>query len=86
VNDEALHRLAGRIVSIGARPYKFGEVVIELGCSVGVARLSHNVERAVVFAAADEALYRAKGHGKARYEFSDDVPITEAVPECGGPP
>ncbi len=85
VNDEALHRLAGGIVSIGARPYKFGEVVIELGCSVGVARLSHNVERAVVFAAADEALYRAKGHGKARYEFSDDVPITEAVPECGGP-
>lgn len=86
VNDDALHKLAGRIVSIGARPYKFGEVVIELGCSVGVARLSHNVDGAVVFSAADDALYRAKGHGKGRYEFSDDVAVTETASESSEAP
>ncbi|HWV06516.1 diguanylate cyclase domain-containing protein [Ralstonia sp.] len=86
VNDDALHKLAGRIVSIGARPYKFGEVVIELGCSVGVARLSHNVDGAVLFSAADDALYRAKGHGKGRYEFSDDVAVTETASESSEAP
>ncbi|WP_343661852.1 PAS domain-containing protein [Ralstonia sp.] len=73
VNDDTLHRLAARLISVGARPYKFGEVVIELGCSIGVSRLRHNVDRAAVVAAADDALYRAKNLGKGRYEFADDV-------------
>lgn len=73
VNDDTLHRLAARLISIGARPYKFGDAVIELGCSIGVARLRHNVDCSAVVAAADDALYRAKNHGKGRYEFADDV-------------
>lgn len=73
VNDDTLHRLAARLISVGARPYKFGEVTIGLGCSIGVARLRHDVDRAALVAAADDALYRAKNRGKGRYEFADDV-------------
>ncbi len=72
-SDDTLHRLAARVVSVGARPYRFGEVTIGLGCSVGVARLHHDVDRAALVAAADDALYRAKNEGKGRYELADEV-------------
>jgi predicted signal transduction protein with EAL and GGDEF domain len=66
----AVDELARRLVARLAAPFSVGPLEIQVGASVGAARLpdSRGTEAGFeLFAAADRALYDAKSGGRRRY-------------------
>jgi len=79
VNDEQVVEVAGRIMENLDTPFALGRVEASVKASIGVAVLEGvavldgNAEREAeeLVREADQAMYRAKGEGGARYEISD---------------
>jgi diguanylate cyclase (GGDEF)-like protein len=72
--ERDLVELAERIVAVAARPIDVGADQLWIGASVGVAiARDAGTDADVLFAEADAAAYRAKGHGRGRAEVFDDA-------------
>lgn len=70
-NDELQAKaLASRLVAAISEPYEFAGQTCNVGVSIGVALCpQHSTRPEELLAAADLALYRAKGIGRGRYEL-----------------
>jgi diguanylate cyclase (GGDEF)-like protein len=64
--------LAQRLVDAVGQPMCVGDVVVQIGLSVGIAALVEGDGPDDVLARADEALRVAKGSGKNRWSLADD--------------
>ncbi|MFQ1000881.1 putative bifunctional diguanylate cyclase/phosphodiesterase [Modestobacter sp. SSW1-42] len=72
--ERDLVELAERIVAVSARPIDVGADQVWIGASVGVAvARDAGTDADVLFAEADAAAYRAKGHGRGRAEVFDEA-------------
>jgi diguanylate cyclase (GGDEF)-like protein len=70
---EQVIEVAGRIMESLGAPFALGRDEASVSASIGVAVLDGNAEREAeeLVREADQAMYRAKGEGGARYEFYD---------------
>ncbi|WP_238998904.1 diguanylate cyclase domain-containing protein [Azospira restricta] len=65
-----VERLAQKVLDAVGAPYRIGEIRAELTASIGIALFPEDQQSTdLLLAAADEAMYRAKEGGKARYCF-----------------
>jgi len=71
--DEQVGEVADRIMESLSAPFALGRGEASVRASIGVAVLDGNAEREAeeLVREADQAMYRAKGEGGARYEFYD---------------
>jgi diguanylate cyclase (GGDEF)-like protein/PAS domain S-box-containing protein len=68
--DEAITRLASRLVDAAAEAIIVNDEIIRLGASIGVARFPSDAQTAEdLLRCADEAMYRAKRAGRNRLEI-----------------
>ena len=68
--DDAITRLASRLVNAATEPIIVSEEVVRLGASIGVARFPVDAQSAEdLIRCADEAMYRAKRGGRNRLEI-----------------
>lgn len=68
--DDAITRLASRLVNAVTEPIIVSEEVVRLGASIGVARFPVDAQTAEdLIRCADEAMYRAKRSGRNRLEI-----------------
>jgi diguanylate cyclase (GGDEF)-like protein len=64
--------IADQLIDRLSRPYAVGTLAIEVSASIGLAASPQaGMTAAELLKAADEAMYRAKGGGRHRYEVSD---------------
>jgi diguanylate cyclase (GGDEF)-like protein len=70
---EQVVKVADRITESLGAPFALGRGEASVRASIGVAVLDGNAEREAeeLVWEADQAMYRAKGEGGARYEFYD---------------
>lgn len=67
----ALERIAARVLKEIAQPYKVQGTVLNITCSIGIARYPEDgVELDELMMRADKAMYEAKRAGKNTYAFS----------------
>lgn len=75
---EQVVNIARRIVEAMAAPFTLDHLEVRVSASVGIAVASGPGHRpAEVLASADAALYRAKEHGRDRYELDADAAAAE---------
>jgi diguanylate cyclase (GGDEF)-like protein len=78
-DDSEAEMLARRIIRQIATPFEFGELVMTVSVSVGIAAApAMGVELEALLRCADAALYRAKSGGRARLHFCADADRTAA--------
>jgi len=71
--EAELAALAGRLIATVARPVFLGDVEGQVSASIGIARGDAGVgEARALLAAADAAMYRAKGLGRGRWAFATE--------------
>ena len=72
--EQDLMELAERLVAEVSRPMVTGGATVRVGASIGVAvSRDGGTDPDVLFAEADTAAYRAKGHGRGRAEIYDET-------------
>ena len=72
-SERDLLELAERLITAVSEPMPVGDHSVRIGASVGVAvSRDGGADASVLFAEADTAAYRAKGHGRGRAEMFDD--------------
>ncbi|MCY7403607.1 MAG: EAL domain-containing protein, partial [Cryobacterium sp.] len=72
VGNTEVHRIADSIQAAIARPILVGDQIASVDASIGIAfGLGHD-DAELLLRNADQAMYLAKGRGRARYEVFDD--------------
>jgi diguanylate cyclase (GGDEF)-like protein/PAS domain S-box-containing protein len=76
---EAARRLATRLIAAIRKPIAVGDVTVEVGASIGIARCPGDGKSAeVLLQAADIAMYRGKHEGRGTYRFFEKRMDAEA--------
>ncbi|MFC7735677.1 putative bifunctional diguanylate cyclase/phosphodiesterase [Roseomonas sp. GCM10028921] len=67
--QEAISRVAARLVDLLSRPYLIDGCIAHIGASIGIAFARPGSEAELVLRRADLALYKAKADGRGRFHF-----------------
>ena len=68
---ENIRNVAGRILAILGEPYEITNTLVAVGASIGVAVSEGTRDADELLGHADEALYRAKAHGRGCIQYED---------------
>ena len=71
--------MAERVAAAFARPFVLGSSEHFVTTSIGIALAKGGERASDLIRDADAAMYRAKGHGRARYELFDEVMRSRAI-------
>lgn len=70
-NRESIEMIGARVIAVINEPMTFGEIVTQVGTSIGIAVFQNTGESAEDFLKnADQAMYAAKAAGKSVYRFA----------------